>query len=434
MNTHPSKLFTHILANTLIASIANNFLWFALVFWAYLETRSVLVTSLIWGVYLVASLVCGVFFGAIVDHNKKKNVMFWSTTLSFFWFLLAGIVFLSHEIQAFHSIYSPQLWLLITLILVGTIAGNIRMIALSTIVTILFEEWERDKANGSVWIANGIAFWIVSILSGIVIGQLGMGYAILMSIFVSLLVLIHLLLLSFPPEPILIENQHTKKSIDMRGTIRIVASISGLFGLIFFSMFNNFLGGVFMSLMDPYGLSLVSVEAWGLIWWILSFGFIIGGLLITKWWLGRNPLKTLLLVNVIMWSVCVFFTAYPSIILTTIGLFIFMSLHPYAEASEQTILQKVVPLERQWRVFGFAQSMEQGASPFTAFLIGPLAEFFVIPFMTTGSGVALFGSWFWSGQDRALALIFSIAGIIGLIVTLLAFLSRSYANLSKSCT
>lgn len=93
-----------------------------------------------------------------------------------------------------------------------------------------------------------------------------MGYAILMSIFVSLLVLIHLLLLSFPPEPILIENQHTKKSIDMRGTIRIVASISGLFGLIFFSMFNNFLGGVFMSLMDPYGLSLVSVEVWGLIW------------------------------------------------------------------------------------------------------------------------------------------------------------------------
>lgn len=41
------KLFLHILGNTVLASFANMFLWFALVFWAYLETRSVLITSLI---------------------------------------------------------------------------------------------------------------------------------------------------------------------------------------------------------------------------------------------------------------------------------------------------------------------------------------------------------------------------------------------------
>jgi DHA3 family multidrug efflux protein-like MFS transporter len=46
-----------------------------------------------------------------------------------------------------------------------------------------------------------------------------------------------------------------------------------------------------------------------------------------------------------------------------------MMLHPYAEAAEQTILQKVVPFERQGRVFGFAQSVEQSASPLTAFFI-----------------------------------------------------------------
>ena len=164
---------------------------------------------------------------------------------------------------------------------------------------------------------------------------------------------------------------------------------------------------------------------------MLSFGFIIGGLLITRWGLGTNPVKTLLMTNAVMWFVCIFFTAYPSIVLTAIGLLIFMSLHPYVEASEQTILQKVVPLERQGRVFGFAQSVEQSASPLTAFLVGPLAEFLVIPFMTTGAGVALFGGWFGSGSDRALALIFSIAGIIGLCATILAFGSRSYRFLSR---
>ena len=50
-----------------------------------------------------------------------------------------------------------------------------------------------------------------------------------------------------------------------------------------------------------------------------------------------------------------------------------------AYATEQTILQRVVPYERQGRVFGFAQSVEMAASPLTAFLMGPLTQLFFIP-------------------------------------------------------
>ena len=56
-----------------------------------------------------------------------------------------------------------------------------------------------------------------------------------------------------------------------------------------------------MALMDAYGLSLVSVEVWGLLWGVLSAGFIVGGLVIARWGLGRNPVRTLLLVNMVLW-------------------------------------------------------------------------------------------------------------------------------------
>ncbi|MGH8942360.1 MAG: MFS transporter, partial [Acidimicrobiia bacterium] len=46
------RTFHLLVANTVIASTANNFLWFALVFWVYLETRSVIATSVIGGVYM----------------------------------------------------------------------------------------------------------------------------------------------------------------------------------------------------------------------------------------------------------------------------------------------------------------------------------------------------------------------------------------------
>jgi DHA3 family multidrug efflux protein-like MFS transporter len=146
--------------------------------------------------------------------------------------------------------------------------------------------------------------------------------------------------------------------------------------------------------------------------------------------LGKNPLRTLFLVNIVTWTVCIFFTLQASIVLLTVGMFIFLTLMPVAEAAEQTILQKVVPPERQGRVFGLAQSIEQSASPITAFVIGPVAQLIFIPFMTTGAGVDLIGDWFGTGTDRGMALLFSLTGVIGLVVTLLAMQSNAYKTLS----
>ena len=87
--------------------------------------------------------------------------------------------------------------------------------------------------------------------------------------------------------------------------------------------------------------------------------------------------------------------------------------------------------ERQGRVFGFAQSVEQAASPITSFVIGPIAQFIFIPFMTTGTGAALIGSWFGAGTGRGIALLFIVAGMIGLAVTLLARQSHAYRALSR---
>ena len=101
-----------------------------------------------------------------------------------------------------------------------------------------------------------------------------MTWAVGIVLAVTLLVIIHLLTLTFPREEHLESDEPKNNDIDIRGTIRIIASISGLFAMIFFAMFNNFIGGVFMSLMDAYGLSMVSVEIWGTVLAITSTGFI----------------------------------------------------------------------------------------------------------------------------------------------------------------
>lgn len=427
------KIFYHLLTNTLLASVTNTFVWFALTFWAYLTTGSVLVTSTIAGVFAISHMLSAFVFGGIVDRHKKHTAMVISNSLSLLSYTVGIIIFLSFPLEVFSTYKSLPLWTLVITLMIGTVAGNLRMIALSTLVSFLFTD-NRDKANGMIGAVNGVSFSITSVFSGLIIGFYSMDVAIMCAVAVSLVTLIHLLLINFGEDTI--ENTDIKnkddKHFDLKETIKIIASIHGLFGLIFFTTFNNFLGGIFMSLMDAYGLSLVSVQTWGIMFAFLSFGFILGNIYIAKFGLGKNPIKNLLVVNIIAWTTCIFFTIQPSVILLGIGMLIWMTLGPFAETAEQTVIQNIVPYDKQGRVFGFAQSIESAATPITAFLIGPIAQFVFIPFMTTGKGVELIGGWFGTGDARGIALLFTLAGIVGLFVTLCAFNTKSYKMLSKT--
>jgi len=278
---------------------------------------------------------------------------------------------------------------------------------------------------------TGIGFLTTSAISGFLVAWGGMTATLGFAIALSILAFAHLLFVHIE-EPGHAAETDAPRRVDLKGTIRVVAGVPGLFALIFFAAFNNLLGGVYMALMDAYGLSLMPVEQWGLLWAFVSCAFILSGMLIARSGLGANPLRTLLIVNLILWSVASVFTIQSSIPLLAAGCFVWLFLGPYAEAAEHTTLQKVVPFERQGRVFGFAQSVEQAASPLTAFLIAPLTQFLVIPFMTTGAGADAIGDWFGRGPDRGIALVFTIAGLLGVLTTIAAFNSRYYRQLSAA--
>ena len=422
-------IFYHLLGNNLVASITNFTVWFAITFWIFLETRSVFATGMMAGLFLVLTAAFAIWFGSLVDHHSKKAAMLGSSVGSLL--LFAASLLLYHQIpeERFNDIASVELWALVLLVMLGVIAGNIRNIALPTLVTALIPEDRRDKANGLVGMVSGIGFLTTSAISGFLIAWGGMEATLAGAIGLSVLAIVHLLFVRYPADTGAAGGE-AGKSIDLRGTIRLVGSIPGLFALILFGAFNNLLGGVFMALMDAYGLSLMPVQQWGLLWAFVSCAFILSGLLIAKTGLGANPLRTLLLVNLVVWSVAMVFTIRSSIPLLAVGCFLWLFFGPYAEAAEHTTLQKVVPFERQGRVFGFAQSVEQAASPLTAFFIAPLTQFVFIPFMTTGAGARSIGGWFGVGPERGIALVFTVAGLLGVIMTAIAFRSRYYRQLS----
>lgn len=428
-----SRTFAGILVNTALANITTSYLWFALTFWVYLETRNVIATGVVGGAYMLLIALSSISFGTFVDRYRKLAVMRFAAVFTLGMFALSGVVFLLVPGPRLLDLAQPWFWIFTLVILIGAVVENLRNIALSTTVTILIEPDRRANANGMVGMVQGLMFLVTSVLSGLSVGLLGMGWTIAVAIALTAVAFAHLLTLRMPEE-VRAAASDAQGGFDVRGALAAVLAISGLFALILFSTFNNFVGGVYMALMDPYGLEMFPVELWGIFLAVGSSGFLVGGGLVAKFGLGKNPLRTLLWAVVVMGFLGAVFTVREWAWLYVLGIFLYLTLVPVVEAAEQTVIQRVVPLPKQGRVFGFAMAFESAAAPITAFLIAPVAQFWIIPYARSAEGSAQLAPLLGEGTSRGIALVFLVAGILLIAAALLAFLTPVYRRVSEEYT
>src|SRR5688572_21609250 len=139
-------VFGRLLVNTLLSGVTSTFLWFALTFWVYIETRSVVATGVIGGAFSLSSAVLGPFFGTFVDRHRKHEAMMLTTVGSVASFSVATLVFVLVDADDLLQLRSPWFWVLVLSTLLGSVAGMLRGIALSTCVTLLVPEGRRDRA------------------------------------------------------------------------------------------------------------------------------------------------------------------------------------------------------------------------------------------------------------------------------------------------
>lgn len=67
------RAFAHLLVNTLLVSVIDFTMWFAVTFWVYLETKSVLATGMVSGIFLITTAASEIWFGSLVDQQSQKD-------------------------------------------------------------------------------------------------------------------------------------------------------------------------------------------------------------------------------------------------------------------------------------------------------------------------------------------------------------------------
>src|SRR3954462_9668790 len=117
LRTGAQRTFLHVLLNTLLVSVMNFTLWFAVTFWVFLETRSVFATGTIAGIFLVLVVLTGIWFGSLVDHHRKKTALQVSTLVSFGFYAAGLLVYLLSPPEAFRHPGSVALWVFVVLVM-----------------------------------------------------------------------------------------------------------------------------------------------------------------------------------------------------------------------------------------------------------------------------------------------------------------------------
>jgi len=425
------RTFAALLVNTAVANISTMFIWFGLTFWIYLETRNVLSTALIGAALMLFVALSSMFFGTLVDRFRKKPVMAWGTGVALAIFVVDALFFFAMGADAIADLSRPWFWIFAVVMLAGAVVEQLRGIAMSTAVTLLVPEEKRANANGAVGAVDGVSMLVTSVFSGFSIGFLGMGWTLIIGVTAVALAFVHLLTLRIDETEVVGSGEAPTGWVDIRGGWRAVRAADGLLFLVIFTTLNNFVGGVFMALMDPYGLELMSVQAWGVAFAVASTGFIAGGIVVSRTGLGSNPTRTMLLLASATGVVGMVFALREWTWLFLVGTWVYMAVMPAVEAAEQTVIQKVVPYRQQGRVFGFAKTFEAAAAPVTSLAIGPIAEFLVIPHLRTPAGEA---EWAWllgTGDARGIALIFVVSGLVTVILGTGALALPQYRAISR---
>ncbi|MGJ0184667.1 MFS transporter [Corynebacterium glyciniphilum] len=425
------RIFLNVLVNTAVANITTSFLWFALTFWIYAETRNVIATGVIGASYMLFVSVFSMLFGTLVDRFRKKNVMVWATLTALTVILLDVVFFFIVGESRIADLGTPWFWMFAVVLLAGAVVEQLRNIALSTTVTLLVAEERRANANGLVGTVQGMAMLVTSVFSGLSVGFLGMGWTLVIGVAVMAMTLLHLVMVRIPEKEI-VQSDDATGWVDIRGGWLAVIAVPGLLALVLFTTLNNLFGGVEMALMDPYGIDLFGVQGWGIWFAVASTGLFVGGGVIAKWGLGRNPIRTMLLFAAGIGVVGAVMTLREWGWLFVVGIWLMMAFIPAVEAAEQTVIQKVVPYATQGRVFGFAMTFEAATAPVTALLVAPLAEWWVIPHLNTEQGAR---QWEWllgTGESRGIALILVVAGILCVLLAVAAMCTPQYRRLSRT--
>lgn len=421
---HSSRLsfrgFVVVWLGQVVSMLGSAMTWFALTLWAYELTEKATALALLSLFAFGPTILLSPVAGALVDRWNRKVVLILSD-------LAAGLATL--VVLLLHWTGSLQLW---HLFIIGFIAGSFQAFeypAYAAAITMMVPKEQYARASGMLEMAWAASSVLAPLMAGVLLGVIGLTGIMIIDVVTFLFAIGALLLVSIPQPPKSDEGLKGQGSIWKESLygFRYIWERPSLLALqVLFAVGNLFDFGGFV-LFAPMILArtssneivLGSVQSAG------AIGGVLGGALLTVWGGTKRRIHGVLIGWALSSLGLLFMGLGRGLVLWMLAAFIYAFFEPIVNGSDRAIWQSKVAPDVQGRVFATQLLLSQITIPIAMLLAGPLADQVFEPaMMPGGSMVGTFGRLFGVGPGAGMALMISVAGIVGMVLPLLGYAIR----------
>ena len=372
-STATSQTFTNYIffwSGQLFSLLGSSIVQIVLIYWIFFETKSMTIVSLASFFSFLPQFLLGPLAGVFADRWNRKILIGLSdfcqalTTLSLIFLFFFNI---------------RQVWLIIFINSIRSVFQAFHWPVVNAIIPLMIPKKHLSRMNGINYFFTGLVYTMGPIIAGILLLLFPIDQILWVDVLTFLIAITPLLLIKIPP---LLKKNLTKHERsyfrELKVGFKAIKVVPGLLTLLFVATILNFLGNPFNTLMIPYviGTHSGSVENLAIVLASIQAGMFVGAIIVVikKVW-NKKPL--IIFTGILIGEIghLILALAPPgNFLMISVGGFMFAFIVPFVNTMFLTILQTVIPPDKQGRVMSNVITIVTLVSPIAMLISGPIAE------------------------------------------------------------
>ena len=364
------KNYIFFWSGQLFSLLGSTIVQFVIIWWITIETQDLTIISVAAFFSFLPQFIFGPLAGVFADRWNRKILI----GLSDFF---QAITTLSLVLLFFFDI--QEVWMIILINSFRGLFQGFHWPAVNAIIPLMIPKEHLSRMNAINYIFTGLVNTMGPVIAGTFLLILPIDQILWIDILTFVFAVIPLLLIKIPPLP---KKEHIRKEKsyieEFKSGLKAIKIVPGLLTLLFVATILNFLG-------NPYGTLMVyyvevthfgTVENTAIVLASIQAGMFVGAIIVVikKVWKKKILIIFLGIFVGEIGHLILSFAPPQNFIVISIGGFIFAFIVPFVNTMFLTILQTVIPPDKQGRVMSNVITIVTLVSPLAMIISGPLAE------------------------------------------------------------
>ncbi len=353
---------------------------FALAIWAYQQIGSVTQVAFLVVLMYLPTILAAPLAGSLVDRWDRRWAMILSDSVAAGCSFVALMLSLSGQLQLWHIYLGVPIL---------AVSGALQVPAYAAAIAQLVPKPHQGRANGMANLPQGVAAILTPLLATWLIGVIKLNGILLIDCLTFIPTLGILLSVRFPTLTSRAKN-HDVKTNKLKKLLQesisswhYIKSKVSLFKLWIFIVLTYFTIGMFDISFWLLVIKLSSATKFGIVVSSAGVGMLAGSSIMSIWGGPKQRILGILNLTILQGFVIIILGigVKLSLIISSIGMFIYQSADPIIMGSNRAIWQSTVPMELQGRVFSLQLMFQRGALIPGVIVAGILVDHFFEPFL-----------------------------------------------------